>query len=242
VPAAPSARFAHLAFDLDGTLVDTSADIAAALNVALTAVGREPLPVGDVVLHVGEGARRLVEQALGAADVALVDRATTLFLDHYARHVLDVSRPYPGIVEALAALAEAGSVCTVLSNKPEALTRAIVSGLGLSRFVAAVIGGDSLPVRKPDPRGLWELCTLVGVVPAATLVVGDSLIDAATARAAGAAFCGVAWGFGRDALEQAAIAPLLQRPGDLVTFVAGERPADGAQAGRAGSGAARSEA
>ncbi|HEX5760789.1 MAG TPA: HAD-IA family hydrolase [Thermoanaerobaculia bacterium] len=188
-----------LVFDLDGTLVDSRRDLATALNRTRAELGLPPLMLAEVVGMVGEGARRLVEKAIGP-DVP-PERFEPVFgryLQHYRAVLLDTTRPYDGVPEALERLA-ARYPLAVLTNKPEELSRALLAGLGLLGWFAALLGGDSLPSRKPDPAGLLHLAARLGAPPADVLLVGDSAIDAATARAAGARFALVTWGFPRPA-------------------------------------------
>jgi len=213
--------FPHVAFDLDGTLLDTRADLAAATNHVLRTCGRPEIPPETVFGLVGEGARRLVEKALGDGDAALVERGIADFMAWYGEHCLDATVPYPGMVDALDALAAAGCTLTVLTNKPEALSRTILDGLGLGRRFAAVVGGDTLPTRKPDPAGLAWLCARTGTPAARTLLVGDSGIDVRTARAAGAGFCGVAWGLTPDGMWAAGPARVVDAPAALLDVVRG---------------------
>ena len=140
-------------------------------------------------------------------------------MEFYGQHLLDHTRPYPGIVDMLSALSARPRALSVLSNKPAAMSRAIVDGLGLSVYFRAVLGGDSLPARKPDPGGLAYLQALTQTTADRMLVVGDSLIDVSTARAAGCAFCGVAWGFGAAALRAADVALIIAHPLDLLAVV-----------------------
>ncbi len=213
----PQARWRHLVFDLDGTLADTLADIAAALNRALQEHGASPLPMATVRSYVGEGAQRLVEKALPAASPGQCAAVTVRFLDLYSDGLLLHTRPYPGIPEALQRLRAAGACLSVLTNKPEALSRAILRGLGLERFFAALCGGDTLPVRKPHTAGLEYLCAQTATSLRDVLLVGDSGVDRMTANAAGVAFCGVLWGFAPD---EVADAPLVVRsPDELVDGV-----------------------
>jgi phosphoglycolate phosphatase len=148
-----------------------------------------------------------------------LNTAAARFMAWYGEHLLDATRPYPGIVEMLDRLADEPAVLTVLSNKPEAMSRAIVDGLGIGRRFADVVGGDSLPTRKPDPSGLFALCERTATTPARTLVVGDSTIDLHTARAAGAAFCGVSWGLAVEGLRADAPECLVDHPAAIVARV-----------------------
>jgi len=214
--------YRHVAFDLDVTLIDSRADIAAGVNHVLRSFDLAEIDVATVSQYVGEGARVLIERALGPARQALVERGFERFVVYYDRHLLDATRPYPGIPEALAALADDGVALSVLTNKPVAMTRSILAGLGLAPRFVAVLGGDSLPVRKPDPTGLAQLRALTATPREQMLLVGDSDIDVRTARAAHVAFCGVTWGFGSEAVRAADAAHLIDHPEELVALV---RPA-----------------
>jgi phosphoglycolate phosphatase len=188
----------HVIFDLDGTLLDSRADLAAAVNHARHALGLAPLDPVTIHRYVGDGARALVERALGPTRRALWKEAIDRFLVYYDAHLLDRSCLYPGMRELLAALAAAGVSASVLTNKPEGFSRRILAGLGVAETFVDVIGGDTLPVRKPDPAGVAHLLARARVSAPRALVVGDSSVDVATARAAQVAFCGVSWGFNPD--------------------------------------------
>lgn len=193
---------AALVFDLDGTLIDTRRDLAAAVNRVRASYGRPPLALNDVVALVGEGARNLVARALDleaaeAADAdtaARLDEALARFFGYYERGCLDATRPYPGIPEALQALAPRYpmALCT---NKPERFTRRLLDHLDLARHLPHVVAGDTLPTRKPDPAGMHHLAARLGVPLAEVMLIGDSGVDAATAAAAGCRFALVTWGF-----------------------------------------------
>ncbi len=172
--------------------------------------------------YVGEGARVLVERALGPERQELVPRGLALFMDHYGAHLLDATRPYAGIPEALDALVARGVALSVLTNKPVAMSRAILDGLALGGRFVAVVGGDSLVARKPDPAGLEYLRTLTRTPRERMLLVGDSAIDALTARAGDVAFCGAAWGLAPDTLRAAKPERLIEHPAELVEVVFGE--------------------
>ncbi len=213
------AVYDHVAFDLDGTLVDSRADLTAAVNHVLRGLALAELPPATLYRYVGDGVRVLVERALGPEHQDRLEAGVEAFMAYYAAHLLDATRPYPGVEEALAALAARGAACSVLTNKPEAMSRAILDGLGLAARFVAIVGGDSLPVRKPDPAGLERLRALTATARERMLLVGDSDIDLRTARAGGVAFCGVAWGLAPEALEAARPERIIAHPRELVALV-----------------------
>jgi phosphoglycolate phosphatase len=175
--------------DLDGTLVDSLDDLHASVTHALAEVGLPPRSRDEVRGFVGEGARLLLERAV-APHVHLVEPALAAWRVHYEAHCLDRTRPFPGVA---ALLAGAPCALAVLTNKPGALARRILGGLGLLPRLAAVVGGDEAP-RKPDPAGLLAIMARVGATPEETALVGDSPVDVATARAAGVRMIAVTWG------------------------------------------------
>ncbi len=192
-------------FDLDGTLVDSSPDLTAALNIALAAVGRPAVDPATVRHLVGHGARVLIERGLalsGGGGEDVIARALPAFLDYYRAHVADGSRPYPGAEAALDALAAAGTTVAICTNKPVALSRALIDALGWSGRFAANLGGDSLEVRKPDPAHLLATIAAAGGDRARTIYVGDTVVDVAAARAARVPVIVAGFGFGdRPAAE-----------------------------------------
>jgi phosphoglycolate phosphatase len=196
-------RFAALAFDLDGTLIDSRRDITTAVNRTRAELALPPIPLAAVVTMVGEGARLLVERALGPEQFSpeqfspeQIDAALARYLGHYAEVCLDETRAYPGVEEMLATLSGRYPLA-LLSNKGEALSRKVLDGLGLARHFREILGGDSLPTRKPDPTGLRVLAGRLGVPVDRLLLVGDTWIDAETAHNAGSPFALVEWGFPR---------------------------------------------
>ena len=217
---APGVRFAHVAFDLDGTLIDSRHDLASSVNHVLRTMRLPELDPKTLYGYVGEGARVLVERALGPDRCARFEEGVGLFMEYYGDHLLDATRPYPGMVELLDALAERGVALSVLTNKPLGLSRTILDGLALTPRFVGVIGGDSLPTRKPDPAGLEELRRLTGTPRERTLLVGDSGIDVETARAGRVAFCGVSWGLSPDALVAAAPERVVDDAADILRLVA----------------------
>lgn len=201
-------RPAALVFDLDGTLIDSRKDITTAINQLRAELGLPPLTLDQVVAMVGEGAKVLIRRALADWDADLGPDRLKEVLDRYLvlyREVcVDTTRAYPGIEEMLEELA-ADYRMAVLSNKGEKLSVFILEELDLAFHFKAVLGGDSLPTRKPNPAGLRALADRFDVPVESLMLVGDSRVDAETARNAGCAFALVEWGFprtpGTDGLE-----------------------------------------
>jgi len=216
----PASRLARLlVFDLDGTLVDSSRDIAAAANAALARVapGAAPIPLDAVLSYVGEGARLLVERCLAHVGSGLTaDEVLPVYLECYASRLLDTTYLYPGIPEALEALAR--PTLAVLTNKPGDMSRAILDGLGVGPRFARVWGPGDVPARKPDPAGLVRLIAELGSSPDETWMIGDSATDVAAARAAGVRVAGVTWGFHPGALRAARPDRLFDRPAELAAL------------------------
>ncbi|HSN88949.1 MAG TPA: phosphoglycolate phosphatase [Thermoanaerobaculia bacterium] len=184
-------------FDLDGTLIDSRRDIATAINRMRGELGLPPLALEQIVTMVGEGARLLVERALGSGFTPEeADRALARYLIHYDEVCLETTEPYPGVSEMLAALAKSYPLA-LLSNKGEALSRKILDGLGLTPLFREILGGDTLPTRKPDPSGLLLVAERLEVPAGKLLLVGDTWVDAETAKNAGCPFALVEWGFPR---------------------------------------------
>jgi len=187
-----------LIFDLDGTLADTSPDLLGATNAVLAARGRPRLDLDHLRHMVGFGAVALITQAMEAsgAPVAEADLPPLIgiFLDHYRRHIADGTRLFPGVAETLAALKEDGARLGVLTNKPQELTDLLLPRLGLDHLFSAVYGAGRKPYAKPDPRIFHDVVAdLSGEGPA--VMVGDSITDLNTARAAGAPCILMSYGF-----------------------------------------------
>lgn len=207
------ARLAVL--DLDGTLVDSLDDLHASVNHALAAVGLPPRTREEVHGFVGEGARLLLARAAGDRE-DLVEPALAAWRPHYEAHCLDRTVAYPGIP---ALLAGAGRALAVHTNKPGALARKILDGLGLLSRFAVVLGGDEAP-RKPDPTGLREIMVRAGATAAETVFIGDSRVDVRTGLAAGVPMVAVTWGFGtRAELVREGASVLVDRVSDLAPFL-----------------------
>jgi len=194
------ARVRLIAFDLDGTLIDSSRDLIVAVNAARARLGMAALDDPTVLSYIGQGARDLMRQALGeGATEDRVDAGLLYFREYYAEHLLDFTRPYPGVVPALERLH--GCTLAVLTNKPLRFTLPIVEGLELAPRFARIYCEDSFPRKKPDPMGMQALLEEFGVAAHEALLVGDSEIDMETARNAGTWACGVSYGLGSHRLH-----------------------------------------
>lgn len=188
-----------IVYDLDGTLVDSREDLASAVNAMLEDLSLPRRSPDEVAGFVGEGAEKLVRRALGKAHERLLPEALPLWFRRYGERLVERTRPYRGIEEALALPPSARAV---LTNKPGEMAREIVRRLGLGPSFQRVVGGDEA-AKKPDPGALLALCAALGAEPREALLVGDSPIDVATGAAAGVPVCAVTWGFGsREALAR----------------------------------------
>lgn len=184
-----------LVFDLDGTLIDSTQDLAQSVNATRADAGLSALPTAAVASYVGDGAEMLIRRALGPdASDEEVGRGLAFFLGYYREHMLDHTVLYEGVREALAAWRAAGLAMAVLTNKPERFSRDLVAGLGLGEWFARVYGGNSFQTKKPDPHGLRLIMRELGFGPARTLMIGDSSVDVLTARNAGTDCAGVSYG------------------------------------------------
>lgn len=209
--------FDVVAFDLDGTLADTAPDLTAALNHALGVLGRPPVPAEDVRHMVGHGARALLSKGLGATGAvndALVEQGFPIFLDYYQAHIADLTRPFDGLEAALDALAARGVKLAVCTNKLESLARDLVVQLGWQDRFVAIVGGDTLPVRKPFAEPLLHTIALAGGGRAA--FVGDSITDTDTARAAQIPCVAVSFGFSDRPADQLGADALIDHFDDLI--------------------------
>ncbi|MEW6220389.1 MAG: HAD family hydrolase [Thermodesulfobacteriota bacterium] len=209
-------------FDLDGTLLDTLADLAAAVNRALAARGLPVHPLDAYRFFVGEGAATLVQRALPAAarGGTLAQEVLASFVEDYGRHWRVTTRPYDGIPELLAALAGRGLALAVLSNKPQDFTRLCVGQFFGDIPFAQVLGEELGRPRKPHPAGALAIASRLGLPPAAFLYLGDTAIDMETARAAGMYGVGALWGFrSRAELEESGARALVASPQELLPLL-----------------------
>ncbi|MBI4467240.1 MAG: HAD hydrolase-like protein [Acidobacteria bacterium] len=190
-------------FDLDGTLIDSKLDLALSVNATRGEFALPPLPHEQIFGYIGQGAPMLIRRSLDhTADDELVERALAFFLAYYREHMLDNTVAYPGVQEGLEQLVGGSRILTVLTNKPERFSRAILAGLGLAGYFRAIYGGNSFERKKPDPMGVEVLLGETGVGKEQAMVVGDSEIDVLTARNAAVWVCGVNYGLGSHLLDE----------------------------------------
>jgi len=190
---------AVIAFDLDGTLVDTAPDLIGTLNVLLLDEGLPPLPMDEARPFIGYGARRLLERGfLAAGQVLHPARLQALFdrfIPHYLGRIAEESRPFPGCAAALDTLKAQGARLAVCTNKPTGLSVALLEALDLAARFDAILGPDAAGAAKPDPRHLQAAVDAVGGSMARTILVGDAATDAGAARAAKAGLILVSFGY-----------------------------------------------
>jgi len=201
----PAASLRLLVFDLDGTLIDSGADLCASVNAMLHHFGRAPLPQAVISTYIGDGVARLVSRALGEpVEAAYLESAVGYFLDYYREHKLDHTYVYPGVFAALDSLrfepAGAPRSMAVLTNKPIGPSLAICEALGLSPYFFRIYGGNSFATKKPDPEGLLALMREAEATGEETLMIGDSDVDIMTARNAGAWSMGCSFGLSPQTL------------------------------------------
>ena len=205
--------------DLDGTLVDSGPDLAAALNRVLAARGIADFSLPEVTAMVGDGAAALVNRAFAARDLPQDAAALPDFLADYGANAAVVSRLYPDVVETLAAMQARGWTLAVCTNKPAAPAHVLLAALGIAQFFAAVGGGDSFPARKPDPAHLRATIAAAGGDLSHAIMVGDHHNDIAAAAGAGVPSIFAAWGYGQAADGRAADA-IAVRFSDLPSMIA----------------------
>ena len=220
-----TAKHAHasrlVVFDFDGTLADTWRDLAAALNDTLADAGLPAVSGPEVKAWIGDGALKLLSRALPSHEraSARLELHFERFRTHYERGCLDTTELYPGVEACLDALAGEAALA-ILSNKPSRFLDRIVEGLDLGKRFFAVLGGDSLSVTKPDPDALRLIAARLETEPREIWMIGDSAVDIATGRAAGARTIGCAWGLrGIDELRAAGADELVETPGEIPALV-----------------------
>ena len=204
-------------FDLDGTLVDSAPDIHAALDRLMARRRLPGFARAEVVGMIGDGVRVLLERAHAARGITLDEESFDHFMADYEANAAVLTRPFDGISEWLSTLGDAGWRLAVCTNKPEAAARVLLSGLGLDRHFSALGGGDSFPMRKPDPGHLRATLAAAGAAPEEAVMIGDHANDMLAARGAGVRAIFAGWGYGPQhmaggapiALDVAALRSLL---------------------------------
>lgn len=185
--------------DLDGTLVHTAPEIAAAANLMLADLGRAMLPYSQVESYIGDGAARLIKRCLtqqlnAEPEVSLFEQAEPMFFAHYAKNVTE-SKPYDGVIDGLQALWNKGYRLACVTNKPEEFTLPLLQKSGLADYFELVVSGDTLHKKKPDPIQLQHICAKFDVPEYEAMLVGDSATDVAAAQAAGCFIVTVPYGY-----------------------------------------------
>jgi phosphoglycolate phosphatase len=197
-----------LLFDLDGTLIDSTADLAASSNWLRAHEGMALLPEAQVASYVGDGAEALVRRLLERPE-GDVEEALEAFKRHYHEHCLDATQLYPGVASTLEALQSRGYKMAVVTNKPERISRRILDGLGVGRRFGSVVGGNTCKHKKPHPEPLLRACADLAVAVGGAAMVGDSRVDVEAGKNAGAATLGLLGGIGDEGLLRAAAPDLL---------------------------------
>ena len=193
------ARAPIVVFDLDGTLVDTAADLIASLNHALASRGLDAVELAAMRPYAGHGGRAMIERVHAARRIGLkpdaLEAMIAAFLAHYGEAIPGLSLPFSGTIEALDRLSGEGYRLAICTNKPQGLADRLVAALGLTPRFAAICGADAFTFRKPDPRHLLETIALAGGDPNRAIMVGDSRTDIDTAKAAGIPVVAVDFGY-----------------------------------------------
>ncbi|MHA6766933.1 HAD family hydrolase [Sphingobium ummariense] len=214
--------FDIVGFDLDGTLIDTSGDLAAAVNYAIGTLGRASFPVEDIKPFVGKGARVMLERALAASGgyaAQQLEETLPVLLDYYQQNLAVHSVPYPGLVEAMESLSAAGVKLAICTNKAERFTLPLMRQIGLADRFAAIVGGDTVGVAKPDPAPIREMIARAGGGRA--IFLGDTINDIAGARNAGIANIAVSFGFLDGPVEALEADAVIHHFDDLVPLLKG---------------------
>jgi phosphoglycolate phosphatase len=204
-----------LIFDLDGTLIDSSEDLAISVNATLRNAGRAELDRDTIQSYVGNGAGLLIKRAFGpdASEAAVAD-GLAFFLKFYRAHALEHTKLYPGVREAVRELGKQHTLA-VLTNKPERISVDILAALDIADAFARIYGGDRFPNKKPHPVGIETLMQDTGIGRADTMMIGDSNVDIETARNARVRSCGVSWGFRPESFVACRPDLLIHTPDEL---------------------------
>ena len=212
--------FDLIVFDLDGTLIDSKLDLALSVNATRKNAGMSPLDHELIYSYVGNGATTLIRRSLGPeVSQKQVRLALNFFYDYYRDHMLDNTVLYPGVHQVLDLLLDAKRIMSILTNKPVRFSNLLIDRLGLKDHFQSIYGGNSFRSKKPDPYGLNQLITELGVSKERTLMVGDSSVDIETAQNAGVASCGVTYGLQPETLTVNPPEVLLDEIRELVNII-----------------------
>ena len=208
-------------FDLDGTLIDSVTDLANSVNYTLAKIGLETHTREEIKSFVGDGVQKLITRSLGQAHLEKFDGAFGVFMDHYDLHCTDNTVLYPGVASILAELAATCNLA-VLTNKSRKFSVKILAALGVLTYFKEVLGGDSLPVKKPDPAGIFHLAEKWDLTPDQIVMVGDHATDIEVGRRAGCKTVFINGGIGetRGLTPDIIIDNMSELPGLLTDFLA----------------------
>ncbi|MEQ9487837.1 MAG: phosphoglycolate phosphatase [Alphaproteobacteria bacterium] len=216
-----------IVFDLDGTLVDSAPDLHMAAVIMAGSLGIAEPTLKEVTSYIGNGIPMLVRRCLTAAGIAendeILDQAVKVFMESYGRAPADLTVPYPGVADALTVLSGSGAPLGVCTNKAEAMATLVLEGTGLLPFFDVVIGGDRLAWRKPDPRPLTQAVSDLGGTVSESIYVGDSEVDAETAKAAGIRFALYSGGYRKTPVSELPHDFLFEKFADLPGFCLSDR-------------------
>ncbi len=208
-----------LIFDLDGTLIDSSEDIAWALNKTLVNLGMKELPYKEILGYIGWGVRMLLEQAIPRDKHHILDDAIKIFLEFYSGHILVKTRAYPEVIETLEYFHRLKKMA-VITNKPYKLAKMVLKDLEIDGFFIITLGGDSVRNKKPHPEPVERVLADLGIPHSRTVFIGDSRIDVETGKCAGILTIGAAYGFrGKKELEEAGADMIINSFGELKEII-----------------------
>lgn len=214
-----------IVFDLDGTLIDTAPDLIDTLNVVFAREGLPAVPYDAARNLIGGGARAMIVRGIEAEGRALtpamLDQLFADFIAHYSEHIADRSRPFPGLIDTLDTLAAQGHRLAVCTNKLEGLSRLLLDALKLTHRFAAICGQDTFGIQKPDPEVLRRTIAAAGGSPQHAIMIGDSLTDIRTARAAGIPVIAVDFGYSEKPVSEFAPDRVISHFAQLPASIAG---------------------
>jgi len=213
-----------IAFDLDGTLIDTAPDLAASLNAVLAEQGVAPVSMEAARSMVGHGAKAMIERGYAATGIPLPPEASPRFVERfieiYRARIAEESRPFPGCLDALEALEDAGAVLVIATNKRTDLAVAVIEALGMSRHFAAIVGADMAPAAKPDARHILFAVEEADGDPDMAVMVGDSATDVNGAKNAGVPVIAVSFGYTDVAAAELGADAVIDRYDELLAAIA----------------------